>query len=174
MSSPHEPLSGDLAARLAWAARHLRTADNPSWPDISGAVIATVRSAARSGWPVRAALGDLGADADRASTSPVGPVREQTYVSERVIRYYVSKAMALHQGCALSNVRLDLDGTDLQGVTVDVVGAHGVDLARLGGRVRASVASLLGELLGPIGAPVDPERIHLRVVDLVVGDPHTT
>ncbi|MDO9380831.1 MAG: hypothetical protein Q7T56_18460 [Nocardioidaceae bacterium] len=140
-------------------------ADTPDWPPVQAAIKGHVRTLVRPS-PTLLAVSDAGLEAQDATGS-------RTWVSGRVLTVLVrDRVRAL--GVDPRDVDLDLDGDHCRGVTVSVVGAYDTDLLEQGERVRAAVAEVLLDLLGPDPARDPAGEVRVHVVDVVVGDPRTT
>lgn len=170
------------ATVLEQAAREVGSALTQGWEDVRGGVLAAVRASARTAWPVLATMTDL----DPAGSDPAGPdpagsgpadagrsrdPREQTHVSERVLRDRLSRAVSETHRCALAAVDLELDGDALRATVLDIVGPHGEDLLALGEKVRRTALQVLGDLLGPTPDAAHPGRVDVHVADVTLGDP---
>jgi len=153
------------ADALARAALRLRDAPEPGWTQISDSVIAKVRATSRRTTPVAASTIDL----PRTGEAP--REGESTHVSDQVIATHLNRAITAAHPCALADVVLSLDGDQLLGASVHVVGAYGADLHVLGEQVRVTAIGVLTDLLGPHHPPLTIEQVHVRVSDITRGDP---
>jgi hypothetical protein len=146
---PDEP-GEEAYARLAEATLRMRDAD-PGPADAGPALARVVRAPRRSGHVL--------------AHAPGGAVR----VARHVVVAALREAIDAVPGVATARVDLSGSGREtLTGVTVDVLARYGTDLVASTEAVHRQAGSALTELLGR------PVALHVRVVDVVRGDPETT
>jgi hypothetical protein len=147
-----------LNALLARAGQALRELGEPGWDRIADKVIAAVRNTPRSGWPVAAE--------DPDPRQP--PLPGSIAVSDLVIRTALAAALRVDQVCAPTAVNVQLDGTDLQRISVEITGRYGNRLTEVADHVREIAGAILDDLLG---AAALGHQIDVAVVDIVRGNP---
>lgn len=153
-------VNGDdpLGVLLSRAGQAMREVGEPGWDRIADTVIAAVRNTPRSGWPVTAE--------DPASQQP--PLPGCIAVSDLVIRAALAAALRVDQICAPTAVDVDLDGTDLRRISVEITGRYGNRLTDVADHVRGLAAGILDDLLG---AAALGHQIDVAVIDIVRGNP---
>lgn len=154
--SGHDPI-GSLLARAGQALREL---GEPGWDRIAETVITAVRNTPRSGWPLTAQ--------DPDPQQP--PIPGFIAVSDLVIRGALAAALRLDQMCIPTAVDVQLDGTQLDRICIEITGRYGNQLADVADHVRDIAASVLDDLLGAASLG---HHIDVAVVDLVRGNPLT-
>ncbi|MDR6174911.1 hypothetical protein QE364_000971 [Nocardioides zeae] len=94
----------------------------------------------------------------------------RTWVTDRVVRTALRRALQTSPTHAPSAIRLVVDGGRLDRLELDLVAAYGVELRPLADAVRAVVLRELRALLGPDPA-FGPAQVAIAFVDVVPGDP---
>ena len=120
---------GETSELLARATDELRRAPErePTWQDISGAVVGALRAAGRRTTWVTVGL-DGGTD----------PGRDVLVVGDQVLAGLVRRDLRTLAGCAPSGMAVDVDEEGrCTGVVVEVVAAFGADLRGVAAEVRA-------------------------------------
>lgn len=151
-------MNGDdpLGVLLSRAGQALRELGEPGWDRIADNVIAAVRNTPRSGWPVTAQ------DPDPQQPPLPGCIA----VSDLVIRAALAAALRVDQICAPSAV--NVHGTDLQRISVEITGRYGNRLTEVADHVRDLAAGVLDDLLGVAALG---HQIDVAVIDIVRGNP---
>lgn len=138
---------------LARAARTLREEPQPGWIEISGSVLARVRSVTRLTSPLRMDLTDL------------DPSAGDAHVSDYVVTSELRRALTGVTGCTPVQITLGLDGEVCREVQVSIAGDFGMDLRALADEAHAGVSAELVTLVG--GAAPPPEAVTVAVVDVI-------
>lgn len=94
----------------------------------------------------------------------------RTWVTDRVVKAALRRALQVSPTHAPSALRLVVDEGRLSGLELDLVAAYGVELRPLADAVRGVVLRELRALLGPDPA-FGPADVTIAFVDVVPGDP---
>ncbi|GAB3074911.1 hypothetical protein [Nocardioides zeae] len=132
------------------------------WSEVAASVRGRLRSVLDPAVPilVHDARGRLDHDAEGS----------RTWVTDRVVKAALRRALQPSATHAPSALRLVVDEDRLRGVELDLVAAYGVELRPLADAVRAVVLEELRDLLGPDPA-FGPADVAITFVDVVPGDP---
>lgn len=149
MSSPSAGLGERLLAR---AADGLRRHQDERWDEVSGRVLARLRSIPLRRESVR-------------GIAPSGPFD----VSESVVVSHVSASVeAAVPEAVVVAVRLAVTARRaLAGVVVEVAVDFASPVGPLADRIRATVLAVLPDVLGAAAGPEAPVPVEVRVVDIV-------
>jgi hypothetical protein len=132
------------------------------WPALSTSIRDRVRGLTAPAQPVLVRAADGSPVHDRSGS--------RTFVSSRVLLAAVRLALQSEPTHAPSGIAIEIEDDELVGVEVAVVATYGLDLVELGAAVRARVAAVLDDLVGP-PAPGAGRPVDVTVVDVVLGDP---
>lgn len=94
----------------------------------------------------------------------------RTWVTDRVVKAALRRALQTSPTHAPSALRLVVDDDRLRGLELDLVAAYGVELRPLAAAVRAVVLDELRGLVGPDPA-FGAADVAITFVDVVPGDP---
>lgn len=132
------------------AARALQAQPEPGWHQIRDAVIASVRSTPRGGWP-------LLVEDPRPGTA-AGIMR----VSGLVLGALLSRALADDPDYAVTGIDVAVEDSLLQGISVELSARYPAELPPVISRVRARCHAVVAEVIGAAaGVP-----IHVTVSDV--------
>jgi hypothetical protein len=115
---------------------------------------------------------------DRALSSPrravvletTDPLLQVSTVA--VVAVLRAEATAALEGAAVRRVRLDVDGSTLRAVHVELVVQWGASIPHAADVTHAVSRTVVADLLGPGGAPgADDVEHHVHVSDVTLGDP---
>jgi hypothetical protein len=118
------------------AARTLQDQPEPGWFQIRDAVIASVRSTPRGGWP-------LLVDDPRPGTA-TGVV----HVSGLVLGALLSRALADDPEYAVTDIDLTVEDSLLQGISIELSARYRAQLPPVINRVRARCRAVVAEVIG--------------------------
>jgi hypothetical protein len=143
---------------LTRAASFLRSAPEPGWDAISARVLAAVHAAPRVGWPLRV----------KTVTDAIG--HGAIYLSDHALRAILARELRRTYLCQPTSITFTLEGTALHAIDITITGSYGTQLRHLGEAIRATVLTLVGDLLdNPDEAT--PRPIDVTITDIVTGDP---
>ncbi|MDA2891950.1 hypothetical protein PDG61_13580 [Mycolicibacterium sp. BiH015] len=143
-------MTGDEDDVTVRAARTLQEQPEPGWIQIRDAVIASVRSTPRGGWPLVVE--------DPRPGSAAGIVR----VSGLVLGALLSRALADDPEYAVTDIDFSVEDSVLQGISIDLSAHYRVQLPPVVSRVRARCRAVVAEVIGAAaGIP-----IHVTVSDV--------
>ena len=132
------------------AARTLQQQPEPGWFHIRDAVIASVRSTPRGGWPLLVE--------DPRPGSAAGVLR----VSGLVLGALLSRALADDPDYAVTDIDMTVEDSLLQGISIELSARYRAQLPPVVSRVRARCRAVLAEVIGAAaGIP-----IHVTVSDV--------
>lgn len=143
-------MNGDENDVTVRAARALRQQPEPGWFQVRDAVIASVRSTPRGGWPILVE--------DPRPGTAAGIVR----VSGLVLGALLSRALADDPEYAATDIDLTVEDGRLQGISIELSARYRAQLPPVVGRVRARCRAVVAEVIGAAaGVP-----IHVAVNDV--------
>lgn len=145
------------------ATQAIREDESPEWVEVSKSVISRVRSVVRPAATATAFAADGAAEhGDRGST---------LHVSERVLTPRLRSVIDTSTR-ATDSIDVTVTGDRCSAIRIGLVCVYGSDLQAEGTEVRAAVAEVLTDILGP-DPLFDPSRdVEIQIVDVVEGDPH--
>lgn len=142
----------------------LRAEPERGWSSARGAVLRTVRTAQRPSPPVLAAP-LVGRDADDQDGVLL--------VSEQVLSVLVGRAVSAALPCVVTDVRIQLVGTELRGVRLRLRAGYGSRLHLLAGQVREVAVDVLAQALGGDLGAVLADTVVVVVDDVTPDDPRS-
>ncbi|MDG4663740.1 hypothetical protein [Mycobacterium sp. 236(2023)] len=132
------------------AARKLQGQPEPGWHQIRDAVITSVRSTPRGGWPLLVE--------DPHPGTAAGIMR----VSGLVLGALLSRALADDPDYAITGIDMTVEDTLLQGISLELSARYPAELPPVISRVRARCHAVVAEVIGAAaGVP-----IHVTVSDV--------
>lgn len=137
----------DVAIRAAHA---LQAQPEPGWYQIRDAVIASIRSTPRGGWP-------LLVEDPRPGTA-AGIMR----VSGLVLGALLSRALADDPDYAVTDIDMTVEDSLLQGISLEISARYPAELPPVISRVRARCDAVVAEVIGATA----PVPIHVTVSDV--------
>ncbi|WP_163795788.1 hypothetical protein [Mycolicibacterium sediminis] len=147
MTSPER--SDDPVVRRAARELHRRPVD-PTWIDISSAIVSRISRAARRTWPIDAVF-----PAD-ARSRPGDRLR----ISDRVVRTAVRRAVNRSGEVVLLHVEIVVDGHRCIGARLTVAARHGAATGAVSDRITLVAADTMSDLLGH---PVSTAQVTVHV-----------
>ncbi len=133
----------------------------PGWDAAQGGVLRAVRRSQRRSFPVLAEMAEPSVAGDRL------------LVSEQVLRVMLARAVAAAVACVVTDVRTDLDRTELRGLHLAVRAGYGHSLHQLAAQVRTHALTAVAELLGPQVAAGVSAEVEVVVDDVTAADPRS-
>lgn len=137
--------------------------EKPGWDAAQGGVLRAVRRSQRRSFPVLAEMAEpLAAGAG-----------DRVLISEQVLRVVLARAVAAAVPCVVTDVRTELDRTELRGLHLAVRAGYGPSLHQLAGQVRTHALAAVAEVLGPQVAARVSTDVDVIVDDVTADDPRS-